>query len=124
MSGQALDFYFNLLIETLCLKDQVSEFETRGGGGRYLSTVRATGTCHFYGYFFHIITELWVSFSQFFEISRNYGCPFQGIFHNFPNYAPDTNSICEIMALKSTRIYGIMGTDSLGKMARPRHIIG
>ena len=28
------------------------------------------------------------------------------------------------MALKSTRIYGIMGTNFLGKMARPRHIIG
>ena len=28
------------------------------------------------------------------------------------------------MALKSTRIHGIMGTDFLSKMARPRHIIG
>ena len=49
---------------------------------------------------------------------------FQGIFHNFWNYGPDTCSICGIMALKSTRIHGIMGTEFLGKMARPGHIIG
>ena len=94
------------------------------GGGGYLSTVRGTGTCHFLGVLFQTITELWVSFSQFFDISRNYGCPFQWIFHNFRNYGPDIYSICEIMALKSTRIHGIMGTDFLSKMARPRHVIG
>ena len=95
-----------------------------GSGGGYLSTARGTGTCHFLGVHFLTITELWVSFSQFFDISRNYGCPFQGLFNNFRNYGPDTYSICGIMALKSTRIHGIMGTDFLGKMARPRHIIG
>ena len=93
-------------------------------GGGYLSTVHGTGTCHFLGVLFQTITELWVSFSQCFDISRNYGCPFQWIFHNFRNYGPDIYSICEIMALKSTRIHGIMGTDFLSKMARPRHIIG
>ena len=45
--------------------------------------------------------------------------PFQGTFHNFQNYGPDFHSICGIMALKSTRIYGIMGTIFSGKMARP-----
>ena len=58
-----------------------------------------------------------------FHISRNNGCPFQGIFHNLRNYGPDIYSICGIMALKSTRIYGIMGTNFSGKMARPHHII-
>ena len=95
-----------------------------GGGGGYLSTVRGTGTCNFLGVLCQTITELWVSYLQFFDISRNYGCPFQGIFHNFRNYGPDTYSSCGIMALKSTRIYGIMGTNFSGKMARPRHIIG
>ena len=60
----------------------------------------------------------------FFLISRNYGCPFQGIFHNFRNNGPDIYSISRIMVLKSTRIYGIMGTNFSGEMARPRHIIG
>ena len=62
--------------------------------------------------------------SQFFDILRDYGCPFPGIFHNLRNYGPDIYSICGIMALKSTRIYGIMGTNFSGKMARPHHIIG
>ena len=39
----------------------------------------------FRGTFFNV-TELWVSFSQILDISQNYGCPFQGIFHNFRNY--------------------------------------
>ena len=38
--------------------------------------------------------------------------------------APDIHSIRGIMGLKSTRIYGIMGNNFSGKMARPRHIIG
>ena len=46
------------------------------------------GRAIFYGYFFETVTELWVSFSQFLDISRNYGCPFQGIFDNFRNYGP------------------------------------
>ena len=92
------------------------------GGTLVLFVVR--GRAIFWGYFFQTITELWVSFSQFFYISRNYGCPFQGIIHNFRNYGPDIYSICGIMALKSTRIYGIMGINFSGKMARPRHIIG
>ena len=95
---------------------------SRGGGILVLFVVR--GRAIFQGYFFQTITEFWVSFSQFFDISRNYGCPFQGIFHNFRNYGPDTYSICGIMALESTRIHGIMCTDFLGEMARPRHIIG
>ena len=94
------------------------------GGGGYLRTVRGMGTCHFRGTFFKALAELWISFSQFFDISRNYVCPFQGIFHNFRNYGPDICSICGTLALKSTRIYGIMGTNFSGKMARPRHIIG
>ena len=59
----------------------------RGGGG-YFSTVCGTGTCHFLGVLFQTVTELWVPFSQFLDISRNYGCPFQGIFDNFRNYGP------------------------------------
>ena len=93
------------------------------GGGK-LSTFHGTGTCHFLGVLFQTVTELWVSFSQFVDISRNYGCPFQGIFHNFRNYGPDFDSIYGIMTLKSTRIYGIMGTNFSGKMARPRQMIG
>ena len=58
--------------------------------------------------------------SQFLETSRNYGCPCQGIIHNFQNYGPGFHSICISMALKSTRIYGIMSTDVSGKMAHPR----
>ena len=56
------------------------------------------------------LTELWVSFSV--------------IFRNFRNYGPDFHSNYGIMTLKSTRIYGIMGTDFSGKMARPRQKIG
>ena len=93
-----------------------------GGGTLVLFVVR--GRAIFKGYFFQTITELWVSFSQFFDISRNYGCLFQEIFHNFRNYGPDIYSIFGISALKSTTIYGIMGTNFLGKMARPRCIIG
>ena len=52
-----------------------------------------------YGYNFHNLRHL-----------QNYGCHFQGIFHNFRNYGADFHSICGIMALKSTRIYGLMGT--------------
>ena len=52
------------------------------------------------------------------------GCPFHGIFHNFRNYGPDIYSIYGIMALKSTGIYGIMGTDFSSKVARCRHMIG
>ena len=82
------------------------------------------GRAIFRGTFFETITELWVSFLQFFDISRNYGCPFQGIFHNLRNYGLDIYSIGGIMALKSTRIYGIMGINFSGKMARPHHKIG
>ena len=77
------------------------------------------GRAIFQGYFFQTISELWVSFSQSFDISRNDGCPFQGILHNFRNYGPDIYSICGFVALKSTRIYGIMGTNFSAKMARP-----
>ena len=45
-------------------------------------------------------------------------------FHTFRNYGPDFYSICGIMTLKSTRIYGIMGTKFSGKMARPRQMLG
>ena len=68
--------------------------------------------------------ELWVAFSQFLDIKRNYGCTFQGIFHNFRNYGPDFHSMYGIMTLKSTRIYGIIGTNFSGTMARPCQIIG
>ena len=88
--------------------------DSGGGGTLVLFVVRVL---------FQTITELWESFLLFFDISRNNGCPFQGIFHNFRNYGPDIYSICEIVALKSTRIYGIMGTNFSGKMARPCHII-
>ena len=67
--------------------------------------------------------ESWVSISQFLDISRNYGCPFQGIF-DIPELWPIHSFDCRIMALKSTRIYGIVGTDFAGKMASPRHMIG
>ena len=95
-----------------------------GGGTLILFVVR--GRAIFRGTFFQTIPELWVSFSQFltFHGIMGVGCPFQGIFHNFRNYGPDIYSICGIMALKSTRIYGIMGTNFSGKMAPPRHIIG
>ena len=82
--------------------------QARGGGGTLVLFV-VRGHAIFWGYFFQTITELWVSFSQFFDISRNYGCPFQGIFHNFRNYGPDIYSICGIMALKihqNLRNYG------------------
>ena len=88
-----------------------------GGGGGYLSTFRGTGT-------WQTVTELWVSFSNFSTISRNYGCSFQESFHNFRNYGPYFHSICGIMALKSIRIYGFMGINFSGKMARPRQMIG
>ena len=92
------------------------------GGNLVLSMVR--GRAIFKGYFFQTVTDSRVSFSQFVDISRNYGCPFQGIFHNFRNYGPHFHSIYGIMTLKSTRIYGIMGTNFSGKMARPRQMIG
>ena len=41
-----------------------------------------------------------------------------------PNNGPDFHSIYGIMTLKSTRIYGIMGTNFSGKMARTRQMIG
>ena len=92
------------------IKDAEDSF-VRHSGERYLSTLRGTGTLHFQGVFFQTVTELWVSFSQFSDISRNYGCPFQGIFYNFRNYF---HSICGIVALKSTRIYEIMRTIFFG----------
>ena len=93
-------------------------------GGGYLSTVRGTGTCHFLGVLFSNHYGIMGIIFTIFDISRSYGCPFQGIFHNFRNYGLDIYSICGIMALKSTRIYGIMGTNFSGEMVRPRHIIG
>ena len=77
------------------------------------------GRAIFQGYLFETVTELSVAFSQFLDISRNYGCPFQEIFRNFRNYGPDFHSIYGIMTLKCTRIYGIMGINFSGKMARP-----
>ena len=59
---------------------------------------------------FRHLTELWVSFS--------------GDFHNFQNYGPDFHSIYGIITLKSTRIYGIMGANFSGKIARPCQKIG
>ena len=100
-----------------------TRIHARGGGGILVLFV-VRGRAIFRGTFFQTITELWVSFQQFFDISRNYGCPFQEIFHNCRNFGPDIYSICGIMALTSTRIYGIMGADFLDKMARPRRIIG
>ena len=67
---------------------QMQAYILGGGGGGYFSTVCGTGTCHFLGVLFQTVTELWVPFSQFLDISRNYGCPFQGIFDNFRNYGP------------------------------------
>ena len=99
-------------------------FPSSGGGGGTLILFVVRGRAIIRGTFFQTITELWVSFSQFFDISRNHGCPFQGIFHNFRNHGPDVYSICGIMALKSCRIYGFMGTNFSGKMGRRRHIIG
>ena len=95
----------------------------RGGGG-YLSTVHGTGTCHFLGVLFSNHYGIMGIIFTIFDISREYGCPFQRIFHNFRNYGPEIYSICGIMALKSARIYGIMSTNFSGKMARPLHIIG
>ena len=92
------------------------------GGTLVLFVVR--GRAIFRGTFFQTVTELWVSFSHFLDISRNYGRSFQGIFHNLRKYGPDIYSICGIMALKPTRINGIMGTKFSGKMARSHHIIG
>ena len=43
---------------------------------------------------------------------------------NFRNYGPDFHSIYGTMTLKSTRTYGITGTNFSGKMARPRQKIG
>ena len=63
-------------------------------------------------------------FFTIFRYLRNYGCPFQGIIHNFRNHGPDLHSIYGIMTLKSTIIYGIMSTNFSGKMARPRQMIG
>ena len=67
--------------------------KARGGGTLVLFVVR--GRAIFGG--------------TFFKPLRNYGCPFQGIFHNFRNYGPDIYSICGIMALKihqNLRNYG------------------
>ena len=101
----------------ICLCRDTVPFELGGGG--YLSTFDGTGTCHFQEYFFQTVMGLWVSFSQFLDIERNYGCPFQGILHHYQNYGPDFPSICGIMALKPTRIYGIMGTSFCGKWHGP-----
>ena len=79
------------------------------------------GRAIFKGYFFQTVTELWVSSSQVLNISR---CPFRGTFHNFQNYGPYFHAIYGIMTLESTRIYGIIGTNFSGKMARPRQMIG
>ena len=90
----------------------------------YLSTVRGTGMCHFLGVLFSNHYLIMGIIFTIFDIARNHGCPFQGIFHDFRIYAPDIHSICGIMALKFTRIYGIIGTNFSREMARPRHIIG
>ena len=58
---------------------------------------------------FRHFTELLLSFSRDFD--------------NFRNYGPDIY-ICGGMALKSTRIYVIMGANFSGKVARPHHIVG
>ena len=56
------------------------------------------------------LTELWV--------------PFSGDFLDFPELWPRFSFDYGIMTLKSTRIYGIMGTNFSGKTARPRQMIG
>ena len=96
--------------------------EPRGGGVTWYFSWY--GDVPSLGVLFQTVTELWVSFSQVLNISRNYGCPFRGIFHNFQKYGPYFHSIYEIMSLKSTRIYGIMRTNFSGKLARPRQMIG
>ena len=67
-----------------------------------------------YGYHFH----------NFLTFHGTMGVLFRGFFHNFRNYGSDIYSICGILALIFSRIYGIMGTNFSGKMVRPRHIIG
>ena len=38
------------------------------------------------------------------QISWNYGCPLQGIFHNVWNFGPDIHTICGITTIEATRI--------------------
>ena len=100
----------------------ISAKRPRGGGGTSVHFAVQGNTI--FKVLFQTVTELWVSLSQIFGILLNYECPFQGIFHDFQNYGSDFGSICRIMPLKSTRIYGIMGTNFSGKMAGPRQMMG
>ena len=89
----------------------------RGRGILVLFVVR--GHAIFRGTFLKPLRNHGYHFHSFFYFSRNYGCPFLGIFHHFRNYDLYVYSICEIMARKSTRIYGIMGTNFSGKWHVP-----
>ena len=103
-----------------CLKRHHQVSSSRGGGNLVLFMVRGRafmvrGRAIFWGTFFKPLRNYGYLF---------YGCPFQDIFQIFRNYGPDFHSIYGIMTLKSTRTYGIMGTNFSGKMARPRQMIG
>ena len=50
------------------------------------------------------------------------GVIFRGFFNNFQNYGLDFHSICEIMALQSTRIYIIKAINFLGQNGKSQSV--
>ena len=96
---------------------------TFSGGGGTLVLFMVRGRAIFKGTFFKPLRNYGYHFHNFFTFHGIMGVLFRGFFIIY-GIGPHIYSICGIMALKSTRIYGIMGTNLSGKMARPHHIIG
>ena len=108
-----------MLTVTVVAPSKITALASTLGGGGILVVFVVRGRAIFRDTVFKPLPNYGYHFHNFQTPHRSMGVS-PGDFPQLPDLWPRFPSICGIMALKSTRIYGIVGTNFLGKMASPR----